>query len=49
VSAEKLASLGGGELQNLNMQGCLRLAFLMLASLDNVSRLIELKTRKLAR
>ncbi|MBL8548802.1 MAG: SapC family protein [Hyphomonadaceae bacterium] len=46
VSAEKLASLGGGELQSLNMQGFLLPAFLMLASLDNVSRLIELKQRK---
>ena len=38
----------GAELERLNKAGFLRLAFLIISSLGNVSRLIELKNRKRA-
>jgi hypothetical protein len=48
ISAERLAELGGAELERLNKAGYLQLAMMVLASLGNVSWLIELKNRKRA-
>jgi hypothetical protein len=47
ISEERLAALDGSALEQLNRSGFLRSAFLILASLGNVNRLIELKNRKL--
>jgi hypothetical protein len=46
VSEERLAALGGADLERLNRAGFLRAAFLAAASLANVRRLIDLKNRK---
>lgn len=43
VSEEKLAALEGAALARLNQAGFLQGAFLVLASLNNIKRLIELK------
>jgi hypothetical protein len=48
ISADNLAALGGAELERLNKAGYLQLAMQVLASLGNVSWLIELKNRKRA-
>lgn len=48
ISAERLAVLHGEALARLHAPGFLQLAFLAIASLGNVSRLIELKTSRLA-
>lgn len=48
ISADRLAALGGGDLERLNKAGYLQLAMQVLASLGNVSWLIELKNRKRA-
>ncbi|WGL18354.1 SapC family protein [Microbulbifer bruguierae] len=48
ISREKLAALDGAQLEALNRQGYLQLAFHVLASQGNVSRLIELKNRRSA-
>ena len=49
ISADRLAGLGGEELERLNKAGYLQLAMQVLASLGNVSWLIELKNRKRAK
>ena len=46
LSQERLAALDGAALERLHRAGWLRLAFLIVASLGNVSRLIDLKNRK---
>lgn len=48
INQEKLAQLGGDNLEKLNKTGFLRCAFLVLTSLANVPRLIDLKNRKRA-
>ena len=48
ISEEKLAALGGADLERLHKAGFLRAAYLVLSSLPNVSRLIELKNAKRA-
>jgi hypothetical protein len=48
INQEKLSQLSGDKLEKLNKAGFLRCAFLVLASLANVSRLIDLKNRKRA-
>jgi hypothetical protein len=48
LSAEKLAALGPAELDSLNRAGYLGTAFLIAASLGNLSRLIERKNAKSA-
>jgi len=47
VSEEKLARLEGPALERLNRAGFLRGAFLVVQSLDNVGRLIELKRQRI--
>jgi hypothetical protein len=47
ISDERLAALNGSALERLHRQGFLRLAFQAAASLGNISRLIDLKNRKL--
>ena len=46
ISEEKLARLGGGALERLHQGGFLRAAYMVLASLGNVSRLIEMKNAR---
>jgi hypothetical protein len=46
IGADKLAALDGAALEILNQAGFLYAAFLVAASLGNVARLIELKSRK---
>lgn len=46
VSEEKLARLEGGALERLNKAGFLRGAFLVVQSLNNIARLIELKRQR---
>jgi hypothetical protein len=46
IAPEKLAALDGETLAALNREGHLRAAFLAMASLGNVERLIALKNRK---
>lgn len=46
IDAQKLAQLDGAMLERLHRTGYLRAAYLALASLANVSRLIELKNAK---
>lgn len=46
ISEAKLAALGGAALERLNKAGHLQAAYLVLASLGNVHRLIELRQRK---
>lgn len=48
VSEDKLAALDGDSLERLNRSGFLKYAFLVVASLSNVSRLIGMKNRKQA-
>ena len=48
ISQERLAGLDGVALERLNRSGHLHLAMLVVASLDNVTWLIELKNRKRA-
>jgi SapC len=48
IGADRLARLDGASLERLNRAGFLRLAFLILASLGNVNRLIDIKNRKRA-
>ncbi len=48
ISAERLAALDGEALARLHAPGFLQLAFFAIASLGTVSRLIELKTSRLA-
>ena len=48
ISADKLAALTGAQLEALNRQGVLQLAFHVLASLGNMSRLIERKRGRIA-
>ena len=48
ISQEKLAALDGAALERLNRLGYLPLAMMLVASLGNVSWLIELKNRKRA-
>lgn len=45
ISEERLAALDGASLERLNRAGYLGAAFLMAASLGNVSRLIDMKRR----
>ena len=46
LAQERLAELDGATLERLNREGLLNLAFLAIASLANVNRLIELKNRR---
>jgi hypothetical protein len=46
LNEEKLASLNGESLEKLNRAGFLQGAFLVLASLNNVKKLIDLKHRR---
>lgn len=48
ISEEKLAALGGEQLERLHKAGYLRAAYLVLASLPNVNRLIAMKNAKRA-
>ncbi len=48
ISEARLASLTSEELADLNRNGFLRPAFLLAASINNVGRLADLKTRKIA-
>ena len=48
VSQDRLSELGGADLERLNRAGHLHLAMLVVASLGNVSWLIELKNRRRA-
>jgi hypothetical protein len=48
ISEEKLLGLTGADLERLNKAGFLRLAFLIMSSLGNVRRLIDLKNRRRA-
>jgi len=47
IAEERLAALDGSALERLHRQGFLRLAFQAASSLGNISRLIDLKNRKL--
>lgn len=47
VSEEKLAGLDGNSLARLNRAGFLQGAFLVIASMNNVKKLIEMKRRRL--
>ncbi|MBI1365439.1 MAG: peptide ABC transporter permease [Alphaproteobacteria bacterium] len=46
IDREKLVALDGPNLESLNRAGFLQAAFLVLSSLNNVNRLIEMKNRK---
>lgn len=46
IAEERLTALDGSALERLHRQGFLRLAFQAVASLGNISRLIDLKNRK---
>lgn len=48
IAQDRLGALRGEPLERLHRSGVLRAATMAAASLDNVNRLIELKTRKLA-
>ena len=48
ISGEKLAALGGSELENLHKAGYLRAAYMVLASMPNVNRLIAMKNARRA-
>lgn len=47
INEEKLSALKGEDLERLNQLGYLRCAFLMLASLSNMKKLIEMKRRRI--
>jgi hypothetical protein len=49
ISEERLAKLDGNSLARLNQAGFLQGAFLVIASLGNVSKLIDMKRRRRAR
>ena len=46
INEEKLANLSGEQLEKLNRAGFLQGAFLVVASLNNVKKLIDLKHRR---
>jgi hypothetical protein len=46
ISREAMAGLSGETLETLNKQGFLELAFVILSSVGNVARIIEMKNRK---
>lgn len=46
IHREKLANLGGADLERLNRAGFLRCAFLAIESLGNIQRLIQLKSAR---
>lgn len=46
IHQEKLAQLSGADLERLNRNGFLRLAFLVVESLGNIQHLIKLKTNR---
>ncbi|WP_160154623.1 SapC family protein [Microbulbifer sp. ALW1] len=46
ISGERMAALTGAQLESLNRQGYLQLAFYVLASLGNTPQLIERKNRR---
>ncbi len=48
ISHERLAALGGADLERLNASGVLRAAYAVLSSLGNVERLVDAKNRRLA-
>lgn len=48
IDEERLATLDGAQLEHLSRPGFLRAAYLLAASLGNVSRLIELKNQRRA-
>ena len=46
IHQDKLANLGGADLERLNRSGFLRCAFLAVESLGNIQRLVQLKTAR---
>ncbi|MES2676339.1 MAG: SapC family protein [Pseudomonadota bacterium] len=48
ISEEKLAALSGDSLEQLNKAGFLPLAFFVIASLNNMKKLIAMKNRRIA-
>ena len=48
ISEERLAKLGGADLERLHRAGFLRAAYFVVSSLNNIARLIELKNRRRA-
>jgi len=48
IGEERLAQLGGADLERLHRAGWLRAAYFVVSSLQNISRLIELKNRRRA-
>jgi hypothetical protein len=48
INRAKLASLGGAELEKLNKAGFLLAAFLIVTSLNNVKKMIDMKNRRRA-
>lgn len=48
ISEERLAELSGSDLEKLNRAGFLRGAFLLIASLNNMKKLIEMKRRRIS-
>jgi hypothetical protein len=48
ISRDRLAALDGGALERLNKAGFLEGAFLVLASLGNIRKLIDLKNRRMS-
>jgi hypothetical protein len=48
IGAERLAQLGGANLERLHKAGFLRAAYFLVSSLQNINRLIELKNRRRA-
>jgi hypothetical protein len=47
INEDKLAQLGGDALEKLNKAGFLQAAFLVVASLNNMKKLIEMKRRRI--
>jgi hypothetical protein len=47
VSEEKLAALNADDLHQLHQQGFLQSAFLLINSLSNIERLVNMKNRQL--
>jgi hypothetical protein len=48
INQDRLAQLDGEALEKLNRAGFLQGAFLVVASLNNVKKLIDMKKRRLA-
>ena len=48
IHEEKLANLNGEALEKLNKAGFLQAAFLVIASLNNIKKLVELKNKQIS-